>query len=188
MGYYAKGEGFICVQERQLQAAIDTLHNALDNALEAVVDEDTRKAFSRFFNNEANSLRQLEELASTCGIECTYDGSNADMAYFTVDFDGNWHDDEMETFLSIAKYISKGEISIQGEDDSMWRYVFGPQYPNHYVEQRGEVVYDSMTQQKFDSAVQCLKDNGIDDDEAETVCQALCYILMDKETAQYFKN
>ena len=80
MGYYAKGEGFICVQESQLQAAIDTLHNAL----EAVVDEDTMKAFSRFFNNKASSLRQLEELASTCGIECICDRSDADMAYFKV--------------------------------------------------------------------------------------------------------
>ena len=94
----------------------------------------------------------------------------------------------MDVFLSIAQYISDGKISMQGEDDSLWRYVFGPQYPNHYVEQRGEVVYDSMTQQKFDAAVQCLKDNGIEADEAEAVCQALCYILTDKETAQYFAN
>ena len=184
MGYCAKGEGFICIRKCQLQTAVGTLYDAVN----AAVDENTRQTFSRFFDNKTSSLCQLEKLASACGIECAYDGSGAEEECFTISFDGNWHDDQMDVFLSIAQYISDGKISMQGEDDSLWRYVFGPQYSNHYVEQRGEIVYDSMTQQKFDAAVQCLKDNGIEADEAETVCQALCYILTDKETAQYFAN
>lgn len=32
---------------------------------------------------------------------------------------------------------------------------------------------------KLDAAKQCLIDNGIEGDEAETVLQALCFILLD---------
>jgi hypothetical protein len=43
-----------------------------------------------------------------------------------------------------------------------------------------------ITQAKFDKAKQCLIDNGIDFDEADIVLQALCYILVDEETEQFF--
>lgn len=43
-----------------------------------------------------------------------------------------------------------------------------------------------VTQEAFDNAKICLIDNGIDEDEANTVLQALCYILCDEETEQYF--
>ena len=39
-----------------------------------------------------------------------------------------------------------------------------------------------ITQDGFDLAKQCLIDNGIEDDEAEIVLQALCYLLLDEET------
>lgn len=45
-----------------------------------------------------------------------------------------------------------------------------------------------MTQEKFDKAKQCLIDNGIEVDEANIVLQALCYILMNEETEQYFED
>ena len=38
-----------------------------------------------------------------------------------------------------------------------------------------------MTQEQIDKAMQCLVDNGIEPDEASTVLQALCYILLDEE-------
>ena len=44
-----------------------------------------------------------------------------------------------------------------------------------------------MNQEKFDSAVRCLMDNGIDEREAYVVLQALCYILVDEEIEQYFR-
>ena len=43
-----------------------------------------------------------------------------------------------------------------------------------------------MTQEIFNKAKQCLIDNGIEIDEAEIVLQALCYILLNKETEQFF--
>ena len=45
-----------------------------------------------------------------------------------------------------------------------------------------------ITKKTFDKAKQCLIDNGIEFDEAETVLQALCYILLDEETEQYFEE
>lgn len=45
-----------------------------------------------------------------------------------------------------------------------------------------------ITKEKFETATQCLIDNGIDSDEAEIVLQALCYILCDEETEQYFEE
>ena len=44
------------------------------------------------------------------------------------------------------------------------------------------------TKEQFESARQCLIENGIDSDEANTVLQALCCILCNTETGQYFKE
>lgn len=43
----------------------------------------------------------------------------------------------------------------------------------------------TMTQEKFDNTCRCLIDNGIEEDEAEIVTQALCYIICDEETEQF---
>ncbi len=43
-----------------------------------------------------------------------------------------------------------------------------------------------ITKEKYDKAKQCLIDNGIELDEVNIVLQALCYILCDEETEQYF--
>lgn len=40
---------------------------------------------------------------------------------------------------------------------------------------------DSISEEKLARAKQCLIDNGIECDEADTVLQALCYILLDTE-------
>lgn len=45
-----------------------------------------------------------------------------------------------------------------------------------------------ITKEKFNKAKQCLVDNGIDADDVEIVLQALCYILCDEETEQYFEE
>ena len=45
-----------------------------------------------------------------------------------------------------------------------------------------------MTQEIFNKAKQCLIDNGIEIDEAEVVLQALCYILINEETKQFFEE
>ena len=45
-----------------------------------------------------------------------------------------------------------------------------------------------VTQETFNKEKQCLIDNGIDANEANIVLQALCYILMDEETEQYFQE
>ena len=45
-----------------------------------------------------------------------------------------------------------------------------------------------LTQEDFNKAKQCLIDNGIEADEADVVLQALCYILLDEETEQYFEE
>ena len=38
-----------------------------------------------------------------------------------------------------------------------------------------------LTKQQIIDALRCLYDNGIDAGECDTVLQALCYILLDKE-------
>lgn len=43
-----------------------------------------------------------------------------------------------------------------------------------------------VTKEKYNQAKQCLIDNGIELDEADIVLQALCYILCDEETEQYY--
>lgn len=45
----------------------------------------------------------------------------------------------------------------------------------------------SMTKEKFDEARMCLINNGVDEDEADLVLQALCYILLDEETEEFFE-
>jgi hypothetical protein len=45
-----------------------------------------------------------------------------------------------------------------------------------------------VSKQQFDKALKCLVDNGIEIDEAETVLQALCYILLDTEIDIYFSD
>ena len=44
-----------------------------------------------------------------------------------------------------------------------------------------------MTKEKFDEARQCLINNGVDEDEADLVLQALCYIILDEETEEFFE-
>lgn len=38
-----------------------------------------------------------------------------------------------------------------------------------------------MTKNRIQAALQCLKDNGISQEECPIVLQALCYILLDEE-------
>ena len=38
-----------------------------------------------------------------------------------------------------------------------------------------------LSESDIDKACLCLRDNGIDEDEIDTVLQALCYILLDTE-------
>ena len=45
-----------------------------------------------------------------------------------------------------------------------------------------------VTQASFKVGVQCLIDNGINPDEAEIVLQALCYVLIGEETAQFMQQ
>ena len=42
-----------------------------------------------------------------------------------------------------------------------------------------------ISNDKIQKAIQCLIDNGIDEDEAEIVLQALGYILLDEELFKY---
>lgn len=42
-----------------------------------------------------------------------------------------------------------------------------------------------LNKDKIEKAMQCLVDNGIEEDEADTVLQALCYILIDEEILDY---
>lgn len=42
--------------------------------------------------------------------------------------------------------------------------------------------------ERVDLATKCLIDNGIETDEAETVLEALCYILMDEEIESFFDD
>ena len=43
-----------------------------------------------------------------------------------------------------------------------------------------------VTKEKYNKAKQCLLDNGINQDEVNIILQALCYILCDEETEQYY--
>ena len=47
---------------------------------------------------------------------------------------------------------------------------------------------NTMTQEVFTQARQCLIDNDIPRDEADIVLQALCYIILDEETEQFMFN
>lgn len=42
--------------------------------------------------------------------------------------------------------------------------------------------------ERVNLAIKCLIDNGIEDDEAETVLEALCYILMDADIEPFFDS
>ena len=53
------------------------------------------------------------------------------------------------------------------------------------VEDFLEPDFPIVTAEKFQALCSCLKDNGVE--ETETVAQAICYILCDEETEQYFQ-
>jgi hypothetical protein len=56
----------------------------------------------------------------------------------------------------------------------------------YWMEQYDKLLIStSVTQSKFNAAKRCLADNGIEEDETDTVLQALCYILLDVETEQF---
>lgn len=48
------------------------------------------------------------------------------------------------------------------------------------------VENEILSSARIKRAVECLKDNGVDADEADTVLQALCYILLDTEVEELF--
>lgn len=45
-----------------------------------------------------------------------------------------------------------------------------------------------MTKEKIEKAIRVLVDNGMDKGEAFVVLQALCYVLMDSEVEDFFKD
>jgi hypothetical protein len=54
--------------------------------------------------------------------------------------------------------------------------------PDTAIELRGVILHDhEITSAQVSAAIQCLVDNGVDQDEAETVLQALGYILLDTD-------
>ena len=84
--------------------------------------------------------------------------------------DNGLEPDEAETVLQAIGYILLGYILMDKE-----------LYP---ADKEGEACVNvaiSINEAKLKKAEQCLIDNGIASDEAETVLQALGYILLDKE-------
>ena len=57
---------------------------------------------------------------------------------------------------------------------------------NPFKKEKAEIQAFNKEKAKYDKAQQCLIDNGIPQDEAFIILQALCYILLDKEIEQYF--
>lgn len=71
------------------------------------------------------------------------------------------------------------EISIPQKEPVAFAYFFG------YSSQMNWALFcvseNSVSLTKIEKAKQCLVDNGIEKEEAETVLQAICYILKDEE-------
>lgn len=100
---------------------------------------------------------------------------------------GNWIDDT-DFFNVFAKYVQKGSfIEYRSEDGTYWRVCFDGE---RCFEVNPVILWPNyapvVIQEKFDKAKQCLVDNGIEYDEADTVLQALSYIMLDEETEQFF--
>lgn len=70
-------------------------------------------------------------------------------------FDVNWPYEVVE------------ELIAKGQSERYQKYVFAEN--------------EALSTARIKRAIECLKDNGIDADEADTVLQALCYILLDTE-------
>ena len=73
-----------------------------------------------------------------------------------------------------------GEHIVVDFDKMSARYMDGTDNGCEWKIECRDIVAD-LTETQIEDAKQCLIDNGIDEDEAETVLQALGYILLDVE-------
>jgi hypothetical protein len=93
-------------------------------------------------------------------------------------------------FHSMLKSVREQVADLEGQDAMFCTFdqiVLGiDQFLKDLgIKKQSNMETTVMTQRKFDAGLRCLTDNGIEADEAETVLQALCYILLDEETEQF---
>ena len=152
MGYHAYGSG-----------AIELTRNADDAEVRAVLD-DLNDVYGHS-NSPLVFWVEKQNPATLC-VE--------------HEFGWNYWGEEVEYVLGrLAPYTKGGFVCFVGDDESHWKFEFDRE-SGAWVEYQGEITYE-ITRDKIKKAEQCLVDNGIDEDEAAVVLQALGYILLDKE-------
>lgn len=84
-------------------------------------------------------------------------------------------------------YVSIGCTPHYHVDDIIREYRSVAEYGDGHVYTAAEIEggicsrKHNISEKQQKDALQCLIDNGIDEDESKTVLQALCYILLDEE-------
>lgn len=96
---------------------------------------------------------------------------------YCIYFEGSYHDESVWEILGIMEpFVAGGCLYFRGEDESVWRFVFRD---GHFKEECAEYYY--VTDECIKNAEQVLIDNGVAPDEAETVLQAIGYVLLDTD-------
>jgi hypothetical protein len=116
MGYYiTQGDTSFTMQKEKFPAAIEALNNAIDNDIKSWVN-------SIKLDPNDNAHTHMKTLLEECRWEPTFDEEgNIDHIGFT----GEKLGDETELFRTLAPFIdADSEITISGEDDTIWRYSF----------------------------------------------------------------
>lgn len=84
-----------------------------------------------------NILDQLDQMQEfELHTSQAFDGETAWM----MCYDGNYYEDYVNDYLNIiAKYVDHGEVEMQSEDDSYWKYVFKD---GNWHEVSGRIAYE----------------------------------------------
>ena len=84
-----------------------------------------------------NVIDQLDEMQE---FELHSRMDRNDEVEWTLCYDGNFHEDCVESYLNvIAEYVDHGDIEMQGEEDTYWKYVFKD---GHWHEVSGRIAYE----------------------------------------------
>ena len=78
-------------------------------------------------------------------------------------------------------------IQVKEDEDSISVIELGAAWSCYHLYSMGYNVANEtiLNKDKIKKALKCLEDNGIERDECETVLQALCFILVDKDIEDY---
>lgn len=89
-------------------------------------------------NLNEDNIREIEEILDNADVECDFSRRDG---YLDLYQHEKYYGDYWEDLLGkLAPFTSQGEIDFNGEDGSLWRFIFRD---GTFVEENGDVVFES---------------------------------------------